>query len=320
MRPAMLDLVTLGEAMVALTPLPPGPLRFASLFVKSAAGAEMNVAITVTRMGLRAGFIGRVGRDEFGRYLVATIRGEGVDTSRVVVDPEAPTGLFFKEIRHPADVRVHYYRKGSAGSRLNPGDVDPEYVGSARALYVSGITSALSDTCHAAVKKAVAAARARGCRVYFDPNYRARLWNPERARQAWVELLPQCDVVMPSLEEARILAGDGPPADVAGRLLGAGPRLVLLKEGDRGAWVVDGSSVELVPPPRRGRTVDPVGAGDAFAGGFIAGELRGLGPVESARLGALLASYAVEAMGDTEGIPTYEELVQSEQVSSDVTR
>lgn len=316
----MLDLVTLGESLLVFSPIQPGPLRYAVLFTKSVAGAETNVAVVITRMGLRAGWIGRVGDDELGRYLLSSIRGEGVDTSRVIVDPEAPTGLYLKEARRPGEVHIYYYRKGSAGSRLGPQDVDPSYIANSRALYVSGITSALGEQCHAAVMKAVQTAQEHNIPVYFDPNYRSKLWSADAARRAWLQLLPHCDVLLPSTEEAQILVGAGSPEEMAQRLLRLGPRLVLLKTGEEGVWDASDASLRFVGSPRRGHVVDPVGAGDAFSGGFIAGQLRGLDALESARLGALLASYAVEALGDTQGIPTYKELTEEVRLASDVHR
>lgn len=316
----MLDVVTLGEAMVVFTPLQPGPLRFAPLFTKSVAGAEANVAIAVTRMGLRAGFIGRVGDDELGKYVLTFLRGEGLDVSGMVVDRGAPTAIYLKECRTPSHVRVYYYRRGSAGSRLSPPDVDEHYVRQARALYVSGITSALGANCHAAVRKAIEVASAAGLTVYFDPNYRATLWSKQQARQAWMELLPMCDVVVTSPDEASILVGEAQPDEVSVRLLELGLQRVVVKAGLEGIWVAQRDFVQHIPLPRHGHTIDPVGAGDAVVGGVIAGELRGLDLPRAAKLGALLASYAVEAVGDTEGIPTFDELEAALNTAPDVVR
>src|SRR5919199_2306027 len=142
-RPS-LDVVSLGETMVLLVAEQPGPLREATTFRRHVAGAESNVAIGVVRLGHSAGWISRVGDDEFGRAVVFRVRGEGVDTSRVVHDPRARTGVFFRERRESGPIEVVYYRADSAASRLAPADLDPEYIGSAPLPHLTGVPPALS--------------------------------------------------------------------------------------------------------------------------------------------------------------------------------
>ena len=142
--------VTLGETMVALVAEEAGPLRYASRFQRRAAGAESNVAIGLAHLGVSAGWVSRVGDDEFGRYVCATVRGEGVDVSRVELDPERPTGIMIKELRPVGKSRVLYYRSGSAASALSPQTLPTTYLQQARHLHLTGITPALSPSCAAA--------------------------------------------------------------------------------------------------------------------------------------------------------------------------
>jgi len=137
-------LVTLGETMALFTADRVGPLRHATTMRVGIAGAESNVAIGVRRLGHPAAWIGRVGSDELGQLVLGRLRAERVEVDAAVVDPEAPTGLMVKEHRTADLARVVYYRRGSAGSRLAPGDLDEARIRGARVLHLTGITPALS--------------------------------------------------------------------------------------------------------------------------------------------------------------------------------
>lgn len=145
---AVPDVICMGEVMVELNAVSTGPLRNVTLFEKHTAGAEGNVAIGVSRLGLSAGIIGRVGDDEFGQFLLNSLRGENVDTTHLVIDRDFPTAVFFIQRGYsiPGKSKVYYYRRNSAGSKLNPFDVDTKYIACARVFHMTGITPALSET------------------------------------------------------------------------------------------------------------------------------------------------------------------------------
>src|SRR5215212_6481327 len=131
-----LQLTTLGEALVVMDPVSRGPLRHVSGFEKNLGGAELNVAVGLSRLGHRAGWAGGLGDDEFGREILAFARGEGVDVSQATLDPQAPTGLYFKERRALGQLRVYYYRAGSAASRMRFEDLDLDYLLSGSFLHL----------------------------------------------------------------------------------------------------------------------------------------------------------------------------------------
>src|SRR5690606_5915206 len=200
------DLVTFGETMALFAARRTGPLRFARDFDLGLGGAESNVAIGVTRLGRTACWIGRVGADEFGDLIRATLTGEGVIV-RAIPDPDAPTGLMIKGRRTADHIDVRYYRSGSAGSRIRPDDLDVELIRTARALHVSAISPALSESARSAVRHAVAEARAAGVAVSLDVNYRRALWSKEAA-SAWLrEVVGQVDVLFATEDEARLVTG-----------------------------------------------------------------------------------------------------------------
>src|SRR5579859_2416678 len=120
--------VALGETMVLFLAEQAGMLREATSFHRYVAGAESNVAVGLCRLGSSAGFISRVGDDEFGQMILFRLRGEGVDVSHVILDPRAPTGLLFREKREIGPVDVVYYRRGSAASHMSPADLDAGYI------------------------------------------------------------------------------------------------------------------------------------------------------------------------------------------------
>src|SRR6202165_4101008 len=168
-----LDVVTLGESMVLLLAEQSGPMREASTFSRHIAGAESNLAIGLCRLGHSAGWMSRVGDDEFGRAVVFRVRGEGVDTSHVLCEPHAPTGLVVRELREAELIYLLYYRLCSAASCMSASDLDPAYLADARFLHLTGITPALSASCRETVFAAAELARAAGVTVVLDPNYRS---------------------------------------------------------------------------------------------------------------------------------------------------
>jgi len=315
-----LDVVTLGESMVLLLAEQPGPMREATTFRRYIAGAESNLAIGMSRLGQAAGWFSRVGDDEFGRAIVFRIRGEGVDTSHVVCDASAPTGLVIRERREVGPIEQVYYRRGSAASRLSPADLDAAYLGSARFLHLTGITPALSQSCRETVFAAADMARAAGVKVVLDPNYRSKLWDPPAARDVLRTLASHCDILLPGMDEAQLLTGLSDPEMAARELQRLGPQLIVIKLGAQGALALDGDGqVTRAPAVHIERIVDPVGAGDAFAAGFLTGLLRDFTLTEALALGNRCGALAMTSPGDMEALPRWAE-VASESNTADIRR
>jgi sugar/nucleoside kinase (ribokinase family) len=300
-RPApaaeMLDLLTVGEPLISLSAT--GRLAASPSLRKSIGGAEANVAIGLARLGLRAGYVSRVGDDPFGDEIVRTLRGEGVDVSRVQRSAQRPTGVMVKELRSPTDVRVHYYRAGSAATELDGiGDVPP-----ARHVHVTGITLALGAGPAAAVTELLAAALAMGASVSLDPNFRLKLWSVEDAVAAVREILPGVDDLLLSEAEALAIAGTADLGEALRRLAAGGiARLVVRRGADGAVGVAGGRRVE-VAAEAAGPVVDAVGAGDAFTAGYLFERLSGA-PFEAAmETGTWAAGHVVAHAGDYEGLP-----------------
>ncbi|MFB9235814.1 sugar kinase [Plantactinospora siamensis] len=294
------EVVTCGESMVVLCPPPPETLADAERVSVTVGGAESNLAMSLARLGHRTAWLSRVGADPFGRRVLRHVSAAGVDTALVTVDPDAPTGVYFKD-PHAGGTRVHYYRAGSAASRLGPEALaDPRLVG-ARVLHLSGITAALSGSCRALVADAVHRRPVAGALVSFDVNHRPALWPARRAAPVLRELADAADLVFVGRDEAETLWGTPDPAAV--RRLLPRPELVVVKDGPIAATALPRSGAPATVPAPRVGVVEPVGAGDAFAAGYLSALLRGLGPVPALRLGHLVAAQALASAGDNAALP-----------------
>jgi 2-dehydro-3-deoxygluconokinase len=300
-----LQLTTLGEALVVMDPLSRGPLRHVSRFEKHLGGAELNVAVGLSRLGHSSGWVGRLGDDEFGKEILAFTRGEGVDVSRVSLDSEAPTGLYFKEWRSLGALHVYYYRAGSAASRMRFDQLDLEYLLSGVILHLTGVTAALSETCHDLIKRLLSAANERGATVSFDVNVRRLLFKARDPQKILSPLAARADLLFLSDDEAELLFGGSDPRSVreAQRDIRAETVVVHRAEGafaanDDGVTERSGYPVEVV---------DSVGAGDAFVAGFLSGRLRGWSTGECLDMANACGACAVTVPGDLKGLPTAEE-------------
>lgn len=280
--------VTFGEAMIRLTP--PGHERIErtrSLDVTSG-GAELNVAVGLTCLGWPASWVSVLPDTPLGRLILRDARTAGVDVSRVVVTPDdfGRTGVYFLETASdPRPSAIHYDRADSAFARLEPGMLDwPALLDGAAGLHVSGITPAVSERCRAEAMTALRAANVAGVPVFFDLNYRSKLWSENEARACFVEMAPLVDVMFASRGGLATFFGiTGGHAEVlatACERLGMAACALTRKKGKASRSMrllaigarADGSVVET--GWREIEIVDRVGGGDAFAAGFIAGYLE----------------------------------------------
>jgi 2-dehydro-3-deoxygluconokinase len=303
--------------MVLVVPAAPGRLRHAGAVTLSIGGAESNVAIGLSRLGVPAVWVSVLGDDELGELVLHRVRAEGVDTSAVRRLPDRPTGLYLREEVAGAH-RVYYYRRGSAASTLAPDAFDPAVLDGAAFLHLTGITGALSPESAEFLLWAARAAQAAGVRVSYDVNYRSRLWDVEAARAASESMLPYVDVLLVGDEEARVLWNWDDDTCLE-RLADAGPGEVVLKLGARGcAAMVDGE--RLTSPGFPAHEVDPIGAGDAFAAGYLAATVWGLDPTDRLRTANAMGAFCVQNLGDYEGLPSRRELTAFLDQTADLGR
>lgn len=306
-----LDVVTLGEAMMMFVATQTGKLHEVENFVRRAAGAELNVAVGLSRLGLRTGWISRLGNDSFGRFIQATLDNEHVDTQCVTVDSHYPTGFQLKsKAENGIDPIVEYFRQGSAASHLDLTDFNENYFLSARHLHLSGVAAALSPTSYQLSLYAAKWMRNAGKTLSFDPNLRPSLWKSETEMVKQLNQLAfQANWVLPGLKEGKILTGFDQPESIADFYLAHGVEAVVIKTGEHGAYYKTADNQQGISPAVHVKhVIDTVGAGDGFAVGVISALLEGLTLPQAVARGNFVGARAIQVIGDSEGLPTQAQL------------
>ncbi|MCA1244127.1 sugar kinase [Stappia stellulata] len=298
----MADLLCFGEAMVEFN-----QTRAGGPYVQGFGGDTSNVAIAAARQGASAGCIGATGADVFGDLLHELWRSEGVDAGNVARRAQAPTGIYF--VTHGAEGHVFTYRRaGSAASLFAPQDLPRAALEQARILHVSAISQAISASACDAVFEAIDIVRAAGGRVSYDTNLRLKLWPLARARAIVAETAAMADIVLPGLDDARLLTGLDTPEDIVAHYLGAGAKQVALTLGAEGVLYADAHGLTRIAP-HSVAAVDATGAGDAFDGAFLAECLAGADGVSAARHANAAAALAVCGYGAVAPLPQRADVV-----------
>lgn len=303
----MADVVTLGESLGLFRAARAESFELASEVRLGIGGAESNVAIGVSRLGGIAAWIGRVGDDDLGRRIVRELRAEGVSVN-AIVDHAASTALMLKEHRAVGASRVRYYRGESAGSRLQPDDIDERLIAGAGIVHVTGITPSLSRSAEAAVVQALDGADAHRVAVSFDVNHRSTLPRHRDAAEMYRAIARRATMVFAGEDEAALLVPDARDRDDLLRgMCELGPSEVVLKLGDEGCLaLIDGERFGLPAVPVA--VVDTVGAGDAFVAGYLADRARGASARERLLTATRCGAFACTSPGDWEGAARRDDL------------
>ena len=283
----MADVVTLGEAMLRLSPPNSHRLEQTTSFDAKVGGGEFNVAVGVARLGLRSAWVSKLPENPLGRMVRNKAREQGVDTSNIVWSKSGRVGIYFLEFgANPRASSVLYDRANSAVSTLEAGEVDwKKAFQGCKVFHVSGITPALSKSCAAATLEAVKAAKDAGAKVSFDVNYRKKLWTPEEANACLVPMMDFVDILLTTEEDTGVVFGirEKTYQDVAVKLderFGFEVVAITLREDLsvlRNNWSAIAYSNKQFYESRKYECelVDRVGAGDSFTAGFIYGYLTG---------------------------------------------
>ena len=304
----MKRVLAVGEPIAVLRTVHIGGIDTTSDLVVGSGGAECNVAIGLSRLGVATSVLGRVGDDALGRRLLRDLRSESV-TPLITVDPNRRTALLIKETPRAGQTRVSYYRHDSAGARLHPDDLVPGLVAGFDLVHTTGITSQLSDDARGATRRLAQQATEHGVPFAFDVNHRSKLAR-SAAREDYMELASQATVLFAGIDEAEMLVGVRyrNPLDLANALGTLVDGDVVLKLGAKGAILLtrDGQSLSAQPPDVE--VVDTVGAGDALAAGYLSALLEGADPLARLHRGLIAGALACSVPGDWEGVPRIEDL------------
>lgn len=298
------EVVCLGESMSMLTAGPTQRLRDRPLLEMYVGGAESNVACGLAHLGHRVEWLSRVGDDPLGQGIVDFLASRHVGTEHVTWDLERRTGVYFKDSADQ-QTTVYYYRSGSAAAGMSREGLDARVLDDVPLLHLSGITPALSASCDDLMEALLVERSSGAGLISFDVNYRQALWPVDRAAPRLRELASAADVVVLGRDEAEALWGTRTPEEI--HALFPAVSTLVVKDNDVGATCFSEGVVSF-QPALKVRVVEPVGAGDAFAAGFLSGLLRGLQVDRCLRSGHVLAALTIQHLSDLPTLPAVEHI------------
>ncbi|MGH8251734.1 MAG: bifunctional 5-dehydro-2-deoxygluconokinase/5-dehydro-2-deoxyphosphogluconate aldolase [Steroidobacteraceae bacterium] len=320
------DVICLGRAAVDLYGLERGArLEDTQTFAKYLGGSSANLAVGLSRLGLRVAMLTRVGDEHMGRFVRETLAAEGVDVGAVSTDPRRLTGLVLLGIEDAAHFPHIFYRENCADMALEAADVDASPIASSRTLAITG-THLSTGAVRKVARHAIALAKRHGGRIVLDIDYRPVLWGlvgpgggAERSRAAaevtrhYQDFLADCDLVVGTEEEIRVAGGSEVTEDALAAIRRRSAATIVMKRGVAGCVVFQGP---IPPAIAQGIVVagmpvevsNLLGAGDAFLAGYLSGWIAGLPPAHCARRGNAAGAIVVSRHGCTPAMPTHEEL------------
>ena len=300
----MIDVLCLGEPLLEFNAQEQGQ------YFRSIGGDVSNVAVAVARQRGQAGMLTRMGQDSFAEEILQLWERERIDTSRIIRDEEAPTGIYF--ISHGPSGHVFDYRRvGSASSRLKPSDIKKEHLQNVKILHLSGISLAISDNACEASLRAIDLAKENGVKISFDTNLRLKLWSLSRAKALIQHVGSLADFVLPGLDDARQLTSLENPQNIVDEYLKMGVEVVALTLGEQGVLLATQDGMREQIPGIPVKLVDATAAGDCFDGGFLTEWLRTKDLLRAVRYGNAAASLSVQHFGAVASLPSREKTESS---------
>lgn len=290
------DIICFGEPLLEFNQTPED-----GKYLPGHGGDTSNCACAAARQGAKVGYLGALGLDPFGSSFLELWENEGIDTSHVIRNPAAHTGIYF--VTHSEKGHeFSYFRAGSAASLISPDDIPEKYIRQAKILHVSGISQAISGSACDAVFHAIALAKKNGVKVSYDTNLRLKLWPVERAAAIIHSAIAQCDIALPGLEDAEQLTGLSDPDAIAEFYAGLGPSVVALSMGKNGTLVIADGNKEVIPVTPM-EAVDATAAGDTFDGAFLTRLCEGDDPFTAARYANAAAALSTQGYGAVAPMP-----------------
>lgn len=299
----MAEVLTFGETMAAFVPEEATGFQYVRSFQLRHAGAESNTAIGLSKLGHSVRWFSRLGDDEPGRYILASIRAEGVDVSQVKTDATHSTGFMLKSFRYSRNTEVLYYRSNSAASHMETDDISESLLSDCQILHFTGITPILSTSCKELTLNTLNVAKKNHIKISFDPNIRKKLWGTQDFAPLMKEIIQSCHILFMGFDEGEILYHTKEAEELKEILFrSANLEYLCLKNGSKGAYVCSRTEHHYIEPfPCH--CIDSVGAGDAFNAGFLAYLLEKKSLLECGQAAAIAGALCTETNGDIEGIP-----------------
>lgn len=309
----MTEFITLGEPLVVLASENQDiSLDVAEHFSKYLAGAELNVAIGLSRLGHKGIYLSKVGEDSFGNFIIESVKKAEIETTYLTKDKNYSTGFYLKQKVSEGDTKVDYYRKNSAAANLSIAELKALDLSGIKIAHLSGIFPALSETSLKTFQAFNQKLNEADILTIFDPNLRPVLWdNQEKMIRTINDLAKQSQIILPGINEGEILTGSSEPEKIANFYLEQSPltKIVVVKLGADGAFVkLKNGEQYFVSGFKVAKVVDTVGAGDGFAVGLESALLEGKTLKEAVKRACAVGALAVQSSGDGEGYTTKEEL------------
>ncbi len=263
----MIDVIALGESLIDFSHCGKSECGL-NVFEQNPGGAPANVLATVSKMGGSSAFIGKVGDDQFGRFLKDTMETSAIDCSGMILSKDVPTTLAFVHLSNTGDRSFSFYRDKTADLLLNWSEIDKNQLSNCK-IFHFGSLSLISNPCKSATMKSVRAAKKNGAIISYDPNYRPLLWSDEKtAVKEMLKPLPVVDLLKVSEEELELLTGTADLENGADKLLSYGISFVAITLGEKGSYFATKNHKGYVKTINVD-AVDTTGSGDAFWGTLL---------------------------------------------------
>ncbi|MBD0406957.1 5-dehydro-2-deoxygluconokinase [Bacillus sp. 1021] len=308
------DIVAIGRACIDLNAAEYNrPMEETMTFSKYVGGSPANIAIGSAKLGLKAGFIGKIPDDQHGRFIVSYMQGKGVDTSQMAVDKEGrKAGLAFTEILSPEECSILMYRDNVADLYLEPSEVNEGYIANAKMLLVSGTALAKSPS-REAVLKAVHIAKKHDVKVVFELDYRPYTWlSAEETAVYYTLAAEQSDIVIGTRDEFDVMENrsGGENDETVRRLFAHSADLVVIKHGVDGSYAYSRSGEVFRARAYKTKVLKTFGAGDSYASAFIYGLVSGRDIETALKYGSASASIVVSKHSSSEAMPAAGEILE----------
>ncbi|WP_018923947.1 5-dehydro-2-deoxygluconokinase [Salsuginibacillus kocurii] len=307
------DLIAIGRACIDLNAVEYNrPMEETMTFQKYVGGSPANIAIGSSKLGLKAGFIGKVPDDQHGRFIEQYMSDVGIDTSNMVTDTEGrKVGLTFTEIKSPEECSILMYRENVADLYLEPNEVSEEYITRTRVLLVSGTALAQSPS-REAVLEAVKLAKKNEVKVVFELDYRPYTWQSQQETAVYYTLIAeQADVVVGTRDEFDVMENletEGNNEDTVEKLFKHEPELVVIKHGADGSYAYTRTGETFRGRAYKTKVLKTFGAGDSFASAFLYALLNGKDIETALKFGSASASIVVSKHSSSDAMPSLAEI------------
>lgn len=305
----MTNVLLIGEPMELLTAKQEGRLSDVNEFEASVAGAELNVAVGVTRLGLNARYMTLLGDDPRAERIRHFMKENNISDDLIITDPNHQTGCMMKSKAPLGEQEIYYYRQKTAASFICEDDINALDLSDIRVIHITGIFPVISETAANAARRLIERAQEEHITVVFDPNHRGILWTKDKAALSLLnEIAAKADVFLPNLNEAETLCGLTDPNEIADHYLALGTKKIVITMGKKGAFYKSAVESGIVPTFMADEVVNTLGAGDGFAAGLISGICDEIPLSEAVIRANAVGSMQLNTDSDREGLPTMTQL------------